>query len=534
MTLGRRGSLSRRGRGGIQDGYGFPGQGLHHHVHARGQSRACARPISIERSAYFHVVMGDSGECVRPRPARSDVFGRRADVRTTSGPVARSPVGAGGPSWGGVVACRGGTIAGHLAWVKALRAPLGYWVRLGALYLSQGLPGGFLAVSLPILLAERGEAYGTIGSLGALLSAPWFLKILWAPWADRTALRRWPSVLGGRRFRAPWRRRPWILGGQAGMIGCCLALAAGVETMAVAGIAALFFVLNLCAASQDIGVDGYAMDSLAHRALGPGNAAQVAGFKLGNILGGGVLVAWAGATGWSLAFVIMALVLIGVAASVPSLVESDADAPSVPETAEAPSLVAVLRRSGPSYWVLLFAAKFAESLGGLLLKPVLRNLGYKRAEIGLMDGVFGSAATLLGAALLGTVLYRQARRGVPGIGRCLALVVPLQGLVIIGYAFLHAGTVPLALLLVTTEHLFGGAVGAGVFAWSMAVGRRWKRGHAAHFTASQTIYMAGGAAAGALGGFAADWSGPASVFLASGALTLFVGVGFQRQRAEAG
>lgn len=60
----------------------------------------------------------------------------------------------------------------------------GKLVLLGALYFSQGLPFGFFTQGLPVILRHKGYTLGAIG-LSGLLAAPWALKWLWAPLVDR-------------------------------------------------------------------------------------------------------------------------------------------------------------------------------------------------------------------------------------------------------------------------------------------------------------------------------------------------------------
>ena len=55
-------------------------------------------------------------------------------------------------------------------------------------------------------------------------------------------------------------------------------------------------VIVLLAATQDIAVDGWAVSTLAPGQLGPANAVQVVGYKLGMLTGGGLLV-WAAEPG---------------------------------------------------------------------------------------------------------------------------------------------------------------------------------------------------------------------------------------------
>jgi len=82
---------------------------------------------------------------------------------------------------------------------------------LFALYVCQGLPGGFLAVVLPVVLREQGLDLKTIG-LASFLSAPWVLKFLWAPLVDRFG---WARI---------GRHRSWLIPAQLGMLVVTLAL----------------------------------------------------------------------------------------------------------------------------------------------------------------------------------------------------------------------------------------------------------------------------------------------------------------------
>jgi PAT family beta-lactamase induction signal transducer AmpG len=57
------------------------------------------------------------------------------------------------------------------------------------LYFAQGLPFGFQATALPLMLRERGVSLQAIG-FASVLATPWLAKALWAPWVDRYGSRR--------------------------------------------------------------------------------------------------------------------------------------------------------------------------------------------------------------------------------------------------------------------------------------------------------------------------------------------------------
>jgi len=165
------------------------------------------------------------------------------------------------------------------------------------LYLSQGLPFGFQATALPVLLRERGVSLAAIGFAGAL-ALPWLFKPLWAPLVDRY----WSMRIG--------KRRSWIIPLQTMMVLTILATIPVAASGSTVSLLVCIFLMNLCAATQDIAVDGLAVDSLGTNELGPGNAAQVAGYKAGMVLGGGILVWLSARAGWEGLFLTMAILAI--------------------------------------------------------------------------------------------------------------------------------------------------------------------------------------------------------------------------------
>jgi hypothetical protein len=58
-----------------------------------------------------------------------------------------------------------------------------------ALYAAQGLPYGFFAQALPVLLRDAGLSLKAI-SATSLLFLPWALKFQWAPFVDHRGTRR--------------------------------------------------------------------------------------------------------------------------------------------------------------------------------------------------------------------------------------------------------------------------------------------------------------------------------------------------------
>jgi len=373
---------------------------------------------------------------------------------------------------------------------------------LSLLYFCQGLPGGFLAVALPVILLRSGADLKTVGFAG-LLSLPWMAKVLWAPLVDQ---------VGHRGFGE---RKSWLVPAQLGMLAVTLTLAGIDPVGSLVTVAALFFVLNVFAATQDIAVDGIAVDLLTDDELGPGNSAAVSGFKLGNLMGGGVLLALMGWIGWSGDFYVMAACIGGALLVVLRWKEPPrAQRPPAGWLAVLRRLAQSLRGLGPGFMGFIVFAKFGETLGGSMIKPALVRADFSDTMIGSIDVTIGGLSTIGGAVLAGIYCYRRGWRPV------LAVAAAGQGLTLIGLAVVSYGTLtpwtflPFSVL----ESAFGGAVGVAVF--SLAMGGRDRAVGASQFTALQVLYMSGASLAYPLGGIVADAIGLELVMLAGGVLTL--------------
>lgn len=377
---------------------------------------------------------------------------------------------------------------------------------LTLLYFCQGLPGGFLAVALPVILLRSGADLKTVGFAG-LLSLPWMLKILWAPLVDR---------YGHKGFGE---RKSWLVPAQLGMLLVTLALAQFDPVLALPTIAVLFVLLNLFAATQDIAVDGIAVDLLTDDELGPGNSAAVSGFKLGNLFGGGVLLGLIGWVGWRGDFYVMAGIIAFALVVVVLWSEPPrAERPTSSVTAVLRRLWASVRGLGLAFVGFIVFAKFGETFGGSMIKPMLVRHGFSDAMIATIDVTAGGLATIAGAALAGWASFHRGWR------RVLGVAAAGQGLTLVGIGIVAYGAVTPLLFLPfsVAENAFGGAVGVAVF--TLAMGARDKAVGASQFTALQVLYMGGATLAYPMAGIVADSVGYRPVMITGGALTLVLSV----------
>jgi MFS transporter, PAT family, beta-lactamase induction signal transducer AmpG len=379
---------------------------------------------------------------------------------------------------------------------------------LSALYFVQGMPFGFQATALPTYLRAEGVSLKTIGFLGAL-SVPWMLKALWAPAVDRYGSAR----IG--------RRKSWILPMQAGLALTCAAAAFVPFEASLPTLLGLVFLMNVFAATQDIAVDGLAVDLLTREELGPGNTAQVVGYKVGMMMGGGLLMWASGSLGLKGVFLAMAALSLGVLG-----VTAFAHEPAPPAREAGPRtswpevlgrLKAVLTRPGTG-WLLLFIGtyKLGETMADVMYKPFLVDAGLTPAQIGLWVGTWGSVASLAGSLAGGLLAARSPLLGAVALTAGLR-VVPLAG----RWWLATQGVTTDGFIGVTlAEEFFGGALTTAMFAFMMS--RVDRRVGASHYTLLASVEVLGKAPSGPIAGLLmqdAGWS-YARLFVLSIALSL--------------
>lgn len=398
-----------------------------------------------------------------------------------------------------------------------MRLPSPRLALLCVLYFVQGLPFGFQSTALPVYLRQQGLSLTAIGFAGALW-LPWGLKALWAPLVDRYGSAR----IG--------RRKTWILPMQAGLTATCAAAAFVSSEESLPLLLGLIFLMNVFAATQDIAVDGLAVDMLRPDELGPGNAVQVVGYKLGQLTGGGLLVWASESIGWSglflsMAALCLAALLVTLFAREPTPRESPpqegASAATGTDWRELLGrLKAALLLPGTG-WLLLFVGtyKLGESMSDVLYKPFLVDSGITAGQIGLWLGTWGTGASLIGSVLGGVLAARLPLLGAVALTATLR-VVPLVG----RWLLVKHGVTEASVIGVTlAEEFFGGALTTAMFAFMMS--RVDRRIGGTHYTLLASVEVWGKAPVGPLAGWLADsqrglgW-GYAGVFMLGIALSL--------------
>ncbi len=386
---------------------------------------------------------------------------------------------------------------------------------LSTLYFAQGLPFGFQANALPLYLTELGLTMREV-SFARILALPWALKALWAPLVDR---------YGWARFG---RRKSWIVPMQALLAGSFLAASFfPLSKDTLTSFLMCVLLMNFFAATQDIAVDGLAVDVLNENELGAGNAAQVVGYKVGILSGGGLLVALFAGT-WNSLFLSMSglcvlVMLLVLAVKEPAPTGSLSNPKGVNWNELWSRIRLVMARPGAG-WLLLAVAtyKMGETLADAMFGAwMVRVHQLPKEDIALWLGSWGIAASLSGS-FLGGVLASRMRLKKAVFVTALLRIIPLvaQWAVVAGFAY---PTQSIIVPLTCAEHFFGGLLTTSMFALMMSSVDR--RIGATHFTLLASVEVLGKGLPGLLSGVFVDAAGFQPVFAASVVLSvLFLAV----------
>lgn len=318
------------------------------------------------------------------------------------------------------------------AWLRLSRprgaAGIGEWRNALAVYqdrrvllltllgFASGLPFGVLAEPLSAWLTEAGRAKTEIG-LFALVSLPYSLKVLWAPFVDRLAL---PGLT--KRFG---RRRGWALATQALLIGAIAAmgLASPAENLIVPALLATL--AAAASASQDVVLDAYRVEVLDEQQLAAGAATMVFGWRLGQVGAAATGLVLADLLPWSAVLPILAsgiavgVIAILIAPEPRTSAGCGRAAPPSPPAKRHVRLLAWLGEAalrpltdffGRPGWlpVLLFILlyKFGDAVLAVMKIPFFLEIGFTKTEIAEVVKLFGVVAIIVGGFIGGALMAR--------------------------------------------------------------------------------------------------------------------------------
>jgi MFS family permease len=369
-----------------------------------------------------------------------------------------------------------------------------------ALYFAQGLPFGFFTIVVPAMLRQSGQSLKTIALASLLLTLPWLLKFLWAPFIDHRGT-----------------RRSWLLTLQlSGLV-----VAATITQLQLEGnyvlLFAAAFVFNMIAATQDIATDGLAVRMLDARELGIANGIQVGAYRVGMMFGGGLLLKVLTLTHWSFAFAGMAALLALTIIPVLLMKEPEEDAREVRQTTAQLSfgwLKRLLTRGILLLAALIFCYRFGDQMLTTLLVPFLTDRGFGLGDMSLLKGGVGNAMSIVGAFAGGWLAFTASRRNallISGVGQVASFMLyVIAALGVGGVGLLWAATI--------AEGVLGTMATVALFALMMDASDPEHAG--TDYTLLACVVLIVGMIANFCGGALADAFGYATAFTTGAVLAL--------------
>jgi PAT family beta-lactamase induction signal transducer AmpG len=307
---------------------------------------------------------------------------------------------------------------------------------------SSGLPFGALAEPLSAWLTESGLGKTEIG-LFALVSLPYSLKFIFAPFVDRLPLPMFSSRFG--------RRRGWALGAQLLLIVTLVGLGSTSPVGDLGATAVLALAVAFASAMQDTVIDAYRVEILEERALAAGAATATFGWRVGQVGAGAGGLILGDLLPWSAVFAVMAgAIMVGVVTMLLSpepLVRSTEQSLALEARAEAwlasrralprwlgtaaawlwaacvcPFLEFTERRGWFAVLLFILLYKFGDAVLGVMKVPFFLETGFSKTEIAEIAKLFGFVATVMGGLIGGLVVARLGiMRGLLVCGVAMAL-----------------------------------------------------------------------------------------------------------------
>jgi RhtX/FptX family siderophore transporter len=261
------------------------------------------------------------------------------------------------------------------------------------LYLAHALPLYFYNVALPTILRHQGVDLRWIGML-SLLYIPWAFKFFWAPLLDRFYLKS----LG--------KRKTWLLFTQIALVLGVVALALtqfdyGLSVFVIVGLW-----ISTFAATQDIAIDGYTVETFSESEYRLGSMAQSIGVALGSMVGGAGTLWLYQLYGWQTALIALAAM---TALTMLAIFQIKERSNTEKIAKQAPSLIRAFKRP-EMLWALalIVCYRVVEAPAMAMLNPMLIDQKWSLAHIGVLMSVVGAGIGLLAAVSAAFLLKKLA------------------------------------------------------------------------------------------------------------------------------
>ncbi len=315
---------------------------------------------------------------------------------------------------------------------------------------TSGLPLYLLVSLVPAWLRDGGVNLKSIG-LMALVQLPYIWKFLWAPLCDRFGF-----ALG--------RRRSWMALTQLALLATIPAFGWFTPKPDLSVIPWLALTVAFFSASQDIAIDAYRREILRDEEMGLGNVVHVNAYKIAGLVPGSLSLILADYLPWSAVFWVTALFMLP--GLILTLTVSEPDSSNrAPQTLRSAIVEPFREFIGRNGWssalavlAFIFFYKLGDSMATALSMPFYLDMGFSKAQIGLIAKNAGLWPNVIGGILGGLWMVYL------GIPRALWIFGVLQALVILGFAWLvNAEHSLMNLAAIIGAEAFGVGLGTAAF-----------------------------------------------------------------------
>ncbi|MEO5587166.1 MAG: MFS transporter [Novosphingobium sp.] len=296
--------------------------------------------------------------------------------------------------------------------------------------LSSGFPYAMIGATLTTRLAQDGISKKTVTAF-TLAFLVYNLKVFWAWIVDGVRL----PIIGRLGQRVSWMLVAGVMV-MAAVIN--LALVDPAADLGATVVAAIL--VGVAGATLDIVIDAYRIETLKPYQLGTGSGMSQYGWRIGSTAAASLALVIAARSGWSTAYI--ACAAFALPAMLTALVLGEPPRHREPKARKgmgelwasiAGPFAEFFQRKGAAL-VLLFILlhKIGDTLGQLVLRLLLNDMGYTNDEIAIWDVGVGFWTFMIGI-FVGGVLYARL-----GLKRSVLIALILMGVSNASYALLAA------------------------------------------------------------------------------------------------
>jgi PAT family beta-lactamase induction signal transducer AmpG len=293
---------------------------------------------------------------------------------------------------------------------------------------SSGFPYAMIGATLTTRLAQDGIEKSTVTAF-ALAFLVYNLKFLWSWMVDGIRI----PLLGRLGQRVSW----LIVAGLM-VIAAVANLAFQDPSANIAQMALAAILVGVAGATYDIVIDAYRIELLEPRQLGVGSGMSQYGWRIGSVSAGALALVLAEFVGWEIAYLACAAfalpaMITGLVVGEPARHREPTEHKGIAKTVKAiwgPFAEFFLRQGAVIVLLFILLHKIGDTLGQLVLRLLLDDMGYTNTEIAVWDVGVGFWAYLIGV-FIGGWLYSQI-----GMKRSVLLSLILMGVSNASFALL--------------------------------------------------------------------------------------------------